>query len=249
MKKGILFFVILIMTGFLSAQTAGTLTVKATTSKGTSPKEFPANIVAIWVSNSTNGFVKTLLGSKSAEYKSDLKNWFTATTLFGSVYNSVDAVTSATYYAHAERSGTWNGTNASKVLVADGTYKVHFEMADNSNSRNYVAFTFTKGPNSDIQTPAASSGFSGISIKWLPLGTGLDETQVPALYKIYPNPVKDLITVPGFGVKSLEIYTLSGSQIMNSVDNQIYTVNLPKGVYLLNVITDQQSYLQKFIKE
>lgn len=249
MKKAFFTVSLVFVVGFVAAQTAGTLTVKATTSKGTSPKEFPDNLVAIWVSNSTNGFVKTLLGSKSNEYKKDLKNWLAATTVAGSQYNVVDALTSATYHAHAERSGTWNGTNVSKVLVADGTYKVHFEMADNDNSRNYTSFTFTKGPAAVNLTPAAVSGFSGISIQWVPLTSGINEVKVPSLYKIAPNPVKDIIVIPGFGVKGIEIYTLNGSEIMKSTGNQVNVSDLPKGVYLLNVVTDQQNYLQKFIKE
>lgn len=249
MKKTIFTLTLVLIVGFVTAQTAGTLTVKATTSKGTSPKEFPDNLVAIWVSNSTNGFVKTLLGSKSNEYKKDLKNWLTATTVAGSAYNVVDAITSATYHAHAERTGTWNGTNVSKVLVADGTYKVHFEMADNENSRNYTSVSFTKGPAVVNLTPAAISGFSGISIQWVPLTSAINEVKVPSIYKVFPNPVKDIIVIPGFGVQSIEIYTLNGSEIMKSADNQVNVSNLPKGIYLLNVVTDQQNYLQKFIKE
>lgn len=249
MKKGFLILSLLITIGFVSAQTAGTLTVKATSSKGTSPKQFPDNIVAIWVSNSNNGFIKTLLGSTSNKYKVDLKTWFSVTSIAGSAYNIVDATTSATYHAHAERTGTWNGTNVSKVLVADGTYKVHFEMADNSNSRNYTSFTFTKGPSAVNLNPAAISGFSNISIQWVPLSTDIDEVKLPSIYKVYPNPVKDIIVIPGFGVKSIEVYSLNGSDIMKSTNNQVNVSNLPKGVYLLNVVTDKQNYLQKFIKE
>lgn len=254
MKKGFLILSLLVVIGLISAQTNGTLTVTATTSKTSTPEYSPKNIVAFWIEDSNGKFVKTILVF-AEERQQYLKKWKAVTTLAGSMYNRVgtsttDATSGATKSSHAARTGKWNGKNVSSVTVADGTYTIKLETTDNDGvAQNFTSFTFEKGRQPVSLTPAAINGYSNISISWVPDITGVKEVETPSLYKIAPNPVKDIIVIPGFGVQSIEIYTLNGSEIMKSADNQLNVSNLPKGIYLLNVVTDQQNYLQKFIKE
>jgi hypothetical protein len=105
----------------LSAQTVGTLSVTATTSQTSSPSYSPDNIVAFWIEDSNGSFVKTLLAYAN-ERKQYLTAWRTKTTVAGSVYNTLDAITGATRTSHAARTASWNGKNRSQVVVADGYY-------------------------------------------------------------------------------------------------------------------------------
>lgn len=143
-----------------STNTAGTLTVTTTTSAaggGYSPK----NIVAIWIKTSTSGtFVKSLL-VYAATRKNDLTNWVSNTAK-----NTTDAITGATQSGHAVRTCTWNATNVSAAVVANGDYKVCMELCDGSLS--YHEFVFTKGPTAVTLTPANVTSFSSITIKWTP---------------------------------------------------------------------------------
>jgi hypothetical protein len=142
-----------------SANTAGMLMVSASTSTaggGYSPK----NIIAVWIKSSTGAFVKSLLVYANTR-RYDLTNWVS-----NSGQNTTDAVTGATQSSYAMRSCSWNGTNASGTVVANGDYKVCMELCD--GNIQYHEFTFTKGTSAVTLTPANVTSFSNISIKWTP---------------------------------------------------------------------------------
>ncbi|MEI7501974.1 MAG: DUF2271 domain-containing protein, partial [Paludibacter sp.] len=109
-----------------TTSTPGVLSVSVTTSTANGSYA-PRNIVAIWIQDSSGKFVKTMM-ILAANRKADLTNWVTSTP----VGNSVDATTGATQSSHGTRTCTWNATNASKALVADGTYTVKMEMTESN---------------------------------------------------------------------------------------------------------------------
>ncbi|MDR1346398.1 MAG: T9SS type A sorting domain-containing protein [Bacteroidales bacterium] len=72
---------------------------------------------------------------------------------------------------------------------------------------------------------------------------------------IWPNPVKDILTINanGLKIKSMEIYSMTGQHIISYKDNngntsQINTSHLPEGAYLLKINTDSRTLFSKFIK-
>lgn len=143
----------------VSANTAGTLSISASTSTaggGYSPR----NVVAIWIKTSSGTFVKSLM-VLAATRKYDLSNWVS-----NSSQNTTNATTGATQSSYATRTCTWNGTNTSGTVVANGDYKVCMELCDGLLS--YKEFTFTKGPTAASLTPANAGSFSSISISWTP---------------------------------------------------------------------------------
>jgi len=123
----------------------------------------PRNVVAIWVENSSGTFVKSLTVYASTR-KYDLTKWSTAST-----GNTTDATTGATQSSFGTIYGTWNGTDTKGAVVADGTYKVCMELSDKDDTGNFSSFTFTKGTATSTQTPANTSSFSSVTIKWMPL--------------------------------------------------------------------------------
>lgn len=258
MKKIISFLTFtLVLTG-IYAQTSGILTIKATTKASLYPHESTGDhLLAIWVEDANGKFVKTLMASsKSMEYRKNLLNWKVSTTLAASAYNVVDAVAGATYYSHIQRTATWNGTNVSKVLVADGNYKVRFEVVDNdltSYTQSKVpaytgTFIFAKGRSTVNLTPADEGLLSGISVSWVPDFTGTQTVSEKTLYKIYPNPVSDKLYVPGFGVTELTIFDMSGKLILHSNEPEINVKSLTKGNYIVRISTAQGNYIEKFTK-
>ncbi len=141
------------------ANNTGTLTVSFTTSTANG-KYKPANISAAWVKTSAGVFVKTLL-VYAASRKNDLTNWSSNTGK-----NATNAITGATKTNYLACTCTWNATDVNNVVVANGDYIVCLEMSD--GILKYYQYTFTKGATAVSMTPANVTGFTGISINWVP---------------------------------------------------------------------------------
>ncbi|MEA4981669.1 MAG: DUF2271 domain-containing protein [Paludibacter sp.] len=249
MKKCFFLFLLIFVFFSAQAQTDGTLKVSATTSKTSTPTYNPRNIVAMWIEDSSGKFVKTLLAYAS-ERKQHLKTWKAVTTVAGSAYNTVDAITGATQNSHATRTCTWNGKNRSSVLVADGTYKLRMEVTDNDGTvQNLATFTFTKGTSIQTLNPATTNGFSNISIEWIPLNTAIDEVEANSIYQLYPNPVTNKLFVSGDDIKKVDICDLDGKVLYSSGSQEIYLNFLPKGIYMVYIQTENKNIIRKFLKE
>jgi len=68
-------------------------------------------------------------------------------------------------------------------------------------------------------------------------------------YQIFPNPVKDQLSLKGFEGSFYEIYNLIGQPIANGIlSENIDTKNLVEGIYLLVLISDKGIQSVKFIK-
>lgn len=69
--------------------------------------------------------------------------------------------------------------------------------------------------------------------------------------KVYPNPVKDILKVSGESkVKSITVYDLSGRKVIESNNTEFISfARLPKGLYLVNVKTENENKTIKVIKK
>jgi hypothetical protein len=222
--------------------TSGTLSVTVTTSTANG-NYAPDNIMAIWIQDSSNKFVKTMLVYAAAR-KAHLINWVTSTP----VGNSTDAITGATQSSHGTRTATWNGTNVSRVLVPDGNYTVKIEMTEDNTGQKVGTYNFVKGPNAVTLTPADQTCLSNISIKWTPVNTGIEGLELSKLYNIYPNPAVSTIFVSGSDVKALELYTLSGQFLLRSNEQKLNVNVFPKGIYMVKIETDKGIFTKRIIK-
>lgn len=146
----------------VSANTAGTLAVTATTTTYNGPYA-PRHVLAIWVANSSGTFVKSLMVYAAAR-KSDLTNWLSATP----AGNSTDATTGATLSSHGTRTCTWNGKNVSGSVVADGSYRLCVEYTESNGTGKLATFTFVKGPTTDVEAASTKSGVSMSTLTWTP---------------------------------------------------------------------------------
>jgi len=223
--------------------TAGTLTVSVTTLRGNLAGYSPSNIMAIWVVDGSGVFVKTLL-AQAATRKSDLLKWKAAT----STNNVVDAITGATQSSYGARTCTWNGTNVSKVVVPDGNYTVWMEVTDDAVQGPFTSFTFAKGTTAVTLSPTALTNFSGISIKWVPVNTAVNDVKIGSQYSVYPNPTRSVAYVSGFDILEVEVCTLSGKTVFTTNEQQLNLTALPKGIYLAKVYTKKGNFIKKIEK-
>lgn len=122
-------------------------------------KYSPRNIGAIWISDGSDRFIKTLnvWADRRAKY---LKRWNTATSAAMLPASRVDAISSATKSSHGVRTGTWNCKNTAAMPVADGSYKVCFELTDYDGDGPYNCVPFTKSTAPFTLTPADAPSFT-----------------------------------------------------------------------------------------
>jgi len=232
MKNILLIPVCLIIT-VISVQaqsTEGTLSVSTTTST-TGGNYAPKHIVAIWVETESGDFVKTLLAYAEKRI-THLNTWEASTTKAGSAFNKVDAISGATQTTHGKKSCTWNGTNVSGTVVADGKYVLWMELTDKNATGNFSSFTFTKGAQPISLTPANKPSFSTITIDWLPKTTKVYENPESG-FIVYPNPTAGLLTIQGNSLEYVELYTLNGVLVHYGKEASLDISKQPTGLYLL----------------
>ena len=249
MRKVLISFFVVLFSGFaLFAQTTGELTVSVATSS-TGGKYQPKNIMSIWIEDADGNFVKTLLVNANKR-KTHLNNWQASTSNSGSEYNSVDAISGATKGNHSTRTCSWNGTDYNKAIVTDGTYNLRMELTDKNSTGNYSSFSFTKGPNSDIQTPSNKPSFSSLSFSWIPtVSNVIFENSNENNYIIFPNPGNGIFKHTARNTKEVEIRNIVGKLITKSNSQNMDISNQKNGTYLIYFKTNNGIVIKKFIKQ
>ena len=68
--------------------------------------------------------------------------------------------------------------------------------------------------------------------------------------KIYPNPVKNILSIQTENkLQKVEIYSTNGQLVKTSLLKETYVGTLPKGNYIVKITTDKEVITEKFIKE
>jgi hypothetical protein len=147
---------------------AGSCSLSVTVTTVTNNGQYsPRNIGAIWISKNNDMFVKTLAIWARSRI-SRLTLWNSVTSSAGQNGNTVDAITGATLSSHQTHRASWNCTNTSRVVVPDGSYRVHFEMTDKNSAGPQTSIDFTKGPMPFSVTPPDQPNFKGINLVFAP---------------------------------------------------------------------------------
>ena len=242
MRKYLTTLLIICITITSNAQTAGQLLVNVTTvTYGGSYAT--KHIVAIWVQSKTGVYIKTLL-AYAATRKAYLSSWGTATS---STYNTVDAITGATQSSHGALNCTWNGCNLTGTVLGDDTYNVVMEMTEGGNNK-LLSIPIKKGITQQIVSPANVSGFSNITVKWIPISTAINEVAINQNYTLYPNPAKNTIHIQGNDITEIQILTLNGNYILSTTQPKIDISNFKNGVYLVRLFTKNGVATKSLIK-
>jgi hypothetical protein len=226
-------------------------------------------VMAVWIQSGTT-FIKTNIRYIGVDTKDHLPiygakaGWTIVND--ARTANSVDAVTGATRKsgtpaALGPYSATWNGTNVSGIVVADGTYAVWYEATwvdSGSNNHDFIntGFTFTKGAAITTTSPGSTGPLSAMTITWTPTALSLD-----SVYKtkvaLYPNPSNGIINVlyNDIPVSKINVVNILG-QIVKSIkldpsksqtSEPIDLSGQANGLYIINVSTNETSSSYKVI--
>lgn len=204
--------------------------------------------MAVWIENNSGKFIKTLLvyGNKR---KTHLNVWESSTSLAGSTFNSVDAITGATQTNYALRNCSWDGTDFNRMNVSDGDYKLRIELTDKSETGNVASLNFTKGPNSYKLNSSNIPGFTSVSLNWTSKDITLRKERENNLDTVvYPNPGPGKFTILTRNVLSLKVTSLTGRVICVSETPTFDLTDQPNGIYFVTIKTNQESIVRKVIK-
>ena len=233
----------------LNAQTAGTLTFTWNQPQPTSPAPNAGikNVLAVWISNGTDGFVKTKYRFVSGSTSDHLPTWAaksggTLSNATATACNTTDAISGATCTSATSTSGTtpagslrptafgsktitWDAKNVvgttNGTVVADGTYKVWIESSwvdSGSNNHNELtSFSFTKGTTAVHLTPAGDSYVNSVVLDWAPLVASIEDLKTS-------EPSVVIYPVPSSGIFNIDLKNqVSDIKVFNLLGQTIYT--------------------------
>jgi len=80
---------------------------------------------------------------------------------------------------------------------------------------------------------------------------GTDNPELNNALVLYPNPAKDIAYIESkvSAISKIEVYSLLGSNILETTKNEIHTEGLSKGVYIVKVYLGNKSAIKKLIVE
>ena len=143
---------------------------------------------------------------------------------------------------------TKNGTILqSNALIGNQWYNQN-GLINGATNQDYVVTT--NGDYYVIVTHSRCSSDKSNIIKVIV--SGVEQTELDNLIKIYPNPTTESFHAGGFTGKALLILTdINGIEILSiqvSGNESISINNLPKGVYIVKIITNEGTVERKMIK-
>jgi hypothetical protein len=126
----------------------------------------PANVGAIWISDASSKFVKTLRIWGTIRL-SNATAWTQATSS-----NRTDAVTGATRPSHGALNAKWDCTDTSKNAVPDGNYVVHVTFTESDANPFFgggtpiqASVNFTKAAAGADVPGTDTANFTGMHVK------------------------------------------------------------------------------------
>lgn len=243
-------FIFLTLSSFVSDNSVATdgnvsFTVKTVTYDG---DRSPKNIVAIWVEDNDGNFIITRL-LRADERKKWLLTWNDK-----SKGSTVDATTGATLDNHQTHTIAWDCKDENGTQVEDGDYKIVVEFTEAHAQGLLTSVAFTKGPASEVITPADETNFIDMRLEYTALTTDIADILAGSQeLNIYPNPFTDLTTIQFNATETspvnLKVYNMKGMLLRDvrytpvSIGEQSIqwdgTDNarkpLPAGTYLIQV--------------
>lgn len=132
-----------------------------------------------------------------------------------------------------------------------------FSMTTFSYTITDSLVNFVKTQNGEIYKMILT-GFAGSTTgnyyftKELLSNTGLEGLDENTRISIYPNPVKDVLTINSqYQINSIELFDLSGRNIYNTIGQgqtaNISVSELPTGIYLLKIRQNNKTSVHKFV--
>jgi uncharacterized protein (TIGR02145 family) len=195
------------------------------------------------ISNGYN-YDGTPTGNKIAKSMASTTGWLNSTTL-GTPGNNQSTNNSSGFNAYP-KGYRWGFVG--NGFSAEGVSAVFWSTTDYSSSNanffdigNYREYVFTSG---DFYYKV-----NGNSVRLVKDATSLSTTDFSNSIIIYPNPVKNILTIDGLVVQDVVIYSVLGKEVLKISNlNTIDVSSLSKGVYFIKVSDGINASTKKFIK-
>lgn len=131
--------------------------------------------------------------------------------------------------------------------LAYGTYKVWVDVINKTCTPLYITISAT--------TPSVSNGNLDVNSTYI--AAGIKEQAIASSFKIYPNPVQNLLTInmkeDAGKVAECKVMDMMGrivlTKSLNPAQNTISVNEMPAGTYILWISTEKGSFTQKIVKE
>lgn len=129
--------------------------------------------------------------------------------------------------------------------------KTHFGLGTNSDISKIVV-RWPSGNVDELLSPNINESITIVE------GSTLNTVETStSIFKVYPNPTKNYVTVDGLqsaSTATYELYDITGKQIytktnLSITNNQINLNSLKSGIYFLNLYSGNSRYIHKVIKE
>jgi len=232
------------------------LDISFTTTQISGAHYSPNHIFAIWIKDSNNNYVRTLMVYAKTR-KSYLYTWKS-----NSGSDVTDAITGATVSSFKTYTVTWNLKDYKNNTVPAGNYKLCMEMTSDHAQGPYREIDFTTGGSNYTTTPADGQNFKNVSLAYTGGTTGVTTTFLTDNYlKLYPNPTDGNLFADIYLAQNSEttisVYTMGNrlafskkimlSEGLNHIDLSNDTNLLTPGVYLFLVETNHYTVGNKLI--
>jgi pectate lyase len=150
---------------------------------------------------------------------------------------------------------TYTTTQASTLtlvmntLITDPTAQIKVDGIIYTDASGIITIPIAAGTHTLTRNNAANLYFIKTSYTTL----GLDQKVVTPTFSLYPNPVSDLLYLSATDqkIENVIIYSMTGA-LVKTVSNRTDAIDvsdLNSGNYLVKLITDQGSYIQRVIKK
>lgn len=138
--------------------------------------------------------------------------------------------TNLNIFYSVDNGATWKTVNREDFLEAETTSIA----IDFSDAKAYIYIN------------SFDLGLIGYNLPLDILATG-ETSGTKAEIKVYPNPVSDVLFIDNKNLKSATLYSMDGKKLMETQTNELQVANLPKGVYVVRLVTPDNKILSKKI--
>jgi uncharacterized protein (TIGR02145 family) len=193
----------------------------------------------------------TTTGNKIAKAMASTTGWNISTEP-GAVGNDQSQNNSSGFNAFPEGARYTETANYGNGSF-DNVGRYAFFWSSTETGTNYAWYRDLVNDLSGIGRAQSYSGDGkqfGFSVRFVRDATSLSTTDFSNSIIIYPNPVKNMLTIDGLVVKDVVIYSVLGKAVLKmSNQNTIDVSSLSKGVYFIKVSDGINASTKKFIKE
>ncbi len=130
-----------------------------------------------------------------------------------------------------DQSVTWTSSDEAVATVTDGVVTAVAE-----GSCTITATTTDGGFTATCSVTVQSNGIENMK----------------AAFRVYPNPVQDILVIEGKNIRSVAIYSITGTPLLivkEGMKDGINVAAFKSGMYLLKVTTDEGTAVRTIVKE